>query len=97
MNQRKTQLVYGFEFWAVRNGDILSEKYAARHGRTLGGYRGSGAGRGQRLVPLHGNPPPEFPRAGQAGFRGDCRRCHALRGIGPCRLWEEPFLLNIHI
>lgn len=28
---------------------------AARHGRTLGGYRWPDAGRGQRLVPLHGN------------------------------------------
>ena len=32
--------------------------WVARHGWRLGGCRRLGARRGQRLVPLHGNPPP---------------------------------------
>ena len=49
----------------------------ARHGQTLGGCRWLDAGRGQQLVPLHGNSPPMVPRAARVDPRGSCRRCHA--------------------
>lgn len=42
----------------------------SRHGRTLGGCRWRGARRGQRCVPLHGNPPLMVPGVGRPVLRG---------------------------
>lgn len=51
----------------------------ARHERTLGGYRVPDARRVSGWFRSMAIPPPEFPGVGQAGDRGDCRRCHANR------------------
>ena len=52
----------------------------ARHGRTLGGCRWRDAGRGQRLAPLHGNPPLMVPGVGRLAPWGlPSLSCSALR------------------